>query len=76
MRKTLLQQLQGRTVADAERLIKAEGHVPLVRYLGARQQPRETLPNTVILWQETEGVVRMAEAGNPAELQNPGFYNT
>jgi hypothetical protein len=75
MRKTLLMSLMGRTVTDATALAKAEGHEVLVMPLGTRETSLSPMPgNTVILWQETEGVVRMAQAGNPAELQDPSFY--
>lgn len=75
IRKNLLQSLMGRTVADATALAKAEGHDVLVMALGTREAPLNPIPgNTVILWQETQGIVRMAQAGNPAELQDPGFY--
>jgi hypothetical protein len=75
IRKNLLQSLMGRTVADATQLAKAEGHQVLVMSLGTREYTLNPAPgNTIVLWQETEGVVRMAQAANPAELQDPGFY--
>lgn len=75
IRKNLLQSLMGRTVADATALAKSEGHQVMVMTLGTREYKLDPAPgNTVILWQETEGVVRMAQAGNPAELQDPSFY--
>jgi len=75
IRKTLLQLLRGRTVADATALVKAEGHEVLVMSLGTREAPLNPAPvNTVIIWQETEGIVRMAQPGIPGELQDPNFY--
>lgn len=73
MQKTLLNALMGRTVDDATALAKDAGHLVLVMPLGTREYTLSPMPaNTVIMWQETEGIVRMCQAGNPAELEDPG----
>lgn len=75
IRKSLLTALMGRTVADATLLVRADGHIPLVQPYGTREAPVAMMPgNTVIIWQEPDGIVRMAQAGNPAELQDPSYY--
>lgn len=73
IRKAFLESLMGRAVLDAEALVKAEGHLYCLVPYGTRPKgfPVQTFfANTVVLWQEPEGIVRMASSSNPHEMDS------
>ena len=68
MRKAFLDSLAGKSLKEAKRLVKAEGHVAYVVPAGCLAITGEARPNTVVLWQDPPGTVHMASAGDTLEL--------
>lgn len=66
MKQAFLDLLAGKTPSEAERLVKSEGHEAMVIESGIAIAAI-AIANTVILW-EDEGVVKLASAGDPLEL--------
>jgi hypothetical protein len=70
MKPEFLERLEGMTLIGAAYTCEAEGHEFMIVRL--QEAPAVTdLPNTVVLWEGPEGMVRMATA---SEISGVGSY--
>lgn len=67
MKKSFVMSLQGKSVVEAESLVRRSGHTPLIVPEGCMAITGEAKPNTVVLWQKS-GEVTMAHAGDTYDL--------
>jgi len=68
MKTEFLEKLAGMTVFGATNLCKKEGYEVEVVDEGCEAMAAIALPNTVVLWEKPKGMVGVATAGDPLEL--------